>query len=247
VGKVEDFALYPPQAASVPDVARFGAVDVERIVALKADLVIAGGNQFNPPAEVARLRTLGVPVVVVYGPNLRTALADIELIGRAAGRPGPAADLAASLRARFDQVQAATRNLVRPRVFYEIDASNGYFGPAPDYFGTEMIQLAGGEPLTSGTPGAFQIPEERIVAFDPEIILLGDAAYGVTAEQVAARPAWGGMTAVRNGAIRPVDDIIITRPGPRLGDGLEALARAIHPGASLPAPASAGANVGARP
>jgi iron complex transport system substrate-binding protein len=234
VGKVEDFTLYPPAAAAVPDVAKFGSVDVERIVALKADLVIAGGNNFNPIAELARLRGLGLPVLVVYGPNLKAALADFELVGRAVGRLEQALDLVAGLRARFDQVQAATRNLPRPRVYYEIDATNGFFGPAPDYFGVEMIQLAGGEPLTSGTPGAFQIPEERIIAFDPQVILLGDAASGVTAEQVAARPAWGGLAAVRTGSIRPIDDVIVTRPGPRLGDGLTALARAIHPGASLP-------------
>jgi iron complex transport system substrate-binding protein len=234
VGKVEDFAGYPPAAAAVPDVAKFGSVDVERIVALKADLVIAGGNQFNPPAEIDRLRTLGIPVVVVYAPDLRTALADIELIGAAVGRSAEATRIVGDLRSTLSRVEAAVRGLARPRVFYELDATNGYFGPAPDYFGVEMIRLAGGDPLTSGTPGAFQIPEERIIAFDPEIILLGDAAYGVTAQQVAARSAWGGLTAVRTGAIRPVDDIIITRPGPRLGEGLLALARAIHPGASLP-------------
>jgi iron complex transport system substrate-binding protein len=234
VGKVEDLSLYPPAAKSVPDVAKFGSVDVEQIVSLKTDLVIAGGNQFNPPAELARIRGLGIPVLVVYGPNLKAALADIGLIGRAVGRSQPAADLVASLQARFDQIAAATRSLPKPRVYYELDAYNGFFGPAPDYFGVEMIQLAGGEALTSGTPGAFQIPEEKIIAFDPQIILLGDAAYGVTPEQVAARPGWAGLTAVRGGAIRPVDDVIITRPGPRLADGLLALARAIHPEAGLP-------------
>jgi len=236
VGKVEDFSVYPPEAARIPDVARYGSVDVERIVALRADLVIAGGSDFNPPAEIARLRGLGVPVVVVYGAKLETALADMELIGRAVGRGQQAASLVAGLRSAFARIQAATRDLPKPRVFYELDATNGYFGPAPDYFGVEMIQLAGGNPLTSGTAGAFQISEERIVAFDPEVILLGDAAYGVTPAQVAARPAWAGLTAVRTGAIRPVDDVIITRPGPRLAEGLAALALAIHPGLSLPSP-----------
>jgi iron complex transport system substrate-binding protein len=236
VGKVEDFALYPPEAGSVPDVAKFGSVDVERIVALKADLVIAGGSDFNPPADIARLRSLGIPVLVVYGSKLETALADIDLIGRAVGKPGPAAALVAGLRAAFAQVQSAVKGMPKPRVYYELDATNGYFGPAPDYFGVEMIELAGGAALTSGIPGAFQISEEKIVAFDPEVILLGDAAYGVTVGQVAARPGWAGLAAVRARAIRPVDDVIITRPGPRLGQGLAALALAIHPGLALPSP-----------
>ncbi len=233
VGKVEDFAVFPPEAAKVPDVAKFGSVDVERIVALHADLVIAGGNDFNPPAEIARLRTLGIPVLTIYGPNLATALADIQLIGQAVGRAGQGSALVSDLKATFARVRDAVKGLARPRVYYELDASNGYWGPAPDYFGVEMIQLAGGTPLTSGTAGAFQIPEEMIIAFDPEVILLGDAAYGVTPDQVAARGPWAGLTAVKTRAIRPVDDVIITRPGPRLGLGLADLARAIHPGLVL--------------
>jgi iron complex transport system substrate-binding protein len=67
------------------------------------------------------------------------------------------------------------------------------------------------------------------VAADPEVILLGDAAYGMTADAVAQRPGWKGMTAIKEGAIFPIDDILVTRPGPRLVEGLEALIRAIHP------------------
>ncbi len=214
VGKVEDFTPYPPEAADVPDVAKYGSVDVEKIVGLDTDLVIAGGNNFNPPEAIAKLRSLGVPVLVVYPPDVATALADIELIGRAVGKPDEAAAIAGDIQSTFDAVAAATASLPTPRVYYEIDATNGFFGPAPDYFGTEMMRIAGGEPLTSGTNGVFQIEPEKILAFDPEVILLGDAAYGVTADQVAARPGWKTLTAVRNGDVRPIDDVVVTRPGP---------------------------------
>lgn len=234
VGKVEDWSLYPPEAAAVPDMARFGSVDVEAIVAAGADLVIAGGSNFNPPEAIARLRSLGIPTLVIFAPDLDTALADIELIGRATGRVDAAGAIVDDIRAAFDAVAAATADLPSPRVFYELDATNGFFGPAPDYFGTEMIRIAGGDPLTSGTPGVYQIQAEAIVAFDPEVILLGDAAYGVTPEQVAARPGWDGLTAVRTGAVRPIDDVIVTRPGPRLAEGIRALALAIHPELVLP-------------
>lgn len=229
-----DFDDYPPEAVALPDVASYTGVDVERIVSLEADLVIAGGNNFNDPEALARLRSLGVPVLVVYAPTVDAVLADIALIGRAIGRPAEGAELQAAMKAKIEAIARATAGLSKPRVFYELDATNGYFGPAPDYFGVEMIRLAGGDPLTSGTPGVFQIPAERIVAFDPEVILLGDAAYGVTPDQVAARAGWAVVSAVRTGAIRPVDDIVITRPGPRLVDGLRALALAIHPDVALP-------------
>jgi cobalamin transport system substrate-binding protein len=71
------------------------------------------------------------------------------------------------------------------------------------------------------------------------VILLGDAAYGVTPEQVAARPGWSTMTAVKHGDIRPIDDVVVTRPGPRLADGIRTLALAIHPDLVLPGAGSA--------
>jgi iron complex transport system substrate-binding protein len=237
VGKVEDFSVYPPAAANVPDVAKFGSVDVEKIVGLGTDLVIAGGDNFNPPDAIAKLRSLGVPVLVLFAPDAKTALADIGLIGRAVGKTDEAATLAVGIQTAFDQVSAATASLSKPRVFYELDASNGFFGPAPDYFGTEMIRTAGGDPLTSGTPGVYQVQAEKIIAFDPQVILLGDAAYGVTVDQVDQRPGWNTLSAVKSGDVRPIDDVIVTRPGPRLADGIRALALAIHPDLVLPSAA----------
>jgi iron complex transport system substrate-binding protein len=229
-----DFDDYPPEAIDLPDVATYAAVDVEAIVALDPDLVIAGGNFFNDPEALARLRTLGIPVLVVYAPDIETVLDDVELIGRAVGAAGAAATMVAAMREDIAAVVGATAALERPRVFYELDATSDIYGPADDSFLAEMIVLAGGEPITTGDPTVFSIPLERLVEADPEVILLGDAAYGVTAEQVVARPGWGTMTAVTTGAIRPVDDVIVTRPGPRLTLGLAALATAIHPGVDVP-------------
>lgn len=234
-----DFDDYPPEAVPLPDVASYTGVDVEKIVGLEADLVIAGGNNFNPPEALARLRSLGIPVLVVYAPDTKTILADIELVGRAVGRAEEATALAASIQADFEAVAAATAGLPRPRVFYELDATNEIYGPADDSFLAEMIELAGGDPITTGSPTVFSISLEKLVAADPEVIILGDAAYGVTPDVVRSRPGWGTMTAVRTGAIRPIDDIVVTRPGPRIALGLRELARAIHPDLELPPPVSA--------
>jgi iron complex transport system substrate-binding protein len=235
VAKVEDPALYPPEAGKIPNVAKFGSVDVEKIVGLRADLVIAGGNTFTPPEAIAQLRSLGVPTVVVYAPTVAKVFEDVELTGRVVGREAAARDLAASMRAQFDQVGAATRAAPTPRTWYEIDATGAFYGPADNSFLAEMIRLAGGDPITTGSPDKFDIPAERLIKADPEVILLGDAAYGVTNAQVAARPGWKTMTAVRKDAIRPIDDIVVTRPGPRIVDGLRALVSALHPEISVPA------------
>jgi iron complex transport system substrate-binding protein len=235
VAKVQDIANHPPEAADLPVVATFQGVDTEQIVGLGADLVIAGGNFGTPPDAIEKLRSLGIPVLVLYAPTIDAALKDIELVGAAAGEADAAKDLAASMRAGFDQVQAATSDLPKPRVFYETGTlDTAVYGIADDSVYEELLRLAGADPVTTGSPTSWEMPTEVLITADPEIILLGDGAYGVTADAVAARPGWDVLTAVKDGAIAPVDDIVVTRPGPRLVEGLHALARAIHPDVALP-------------
>ena len=229
-----DFDDYPPEAVELPDVASFTAVDIEQIVGLEADLVIAGGNFFNPPESIVRLRSLGVPVIVVYAPTLDAVLTDIRVIGTAVGLGDEAAEMADAMQAGFDGVAQASAAQPSPRTFYELDATSAIYTAADGSFIEQMIELAGGDPITTGSPTDFAIPLERLIEADPELILLGDAAYGVTAEQVAERAGWDVMTAVRTGEIRPVNDLIVTRPGPRLVEGLRELALAIHPDLVLP-------------
>ena len=238
VGKSEDILLYPPEAGSIPDVEKFDGsavvVDVEQIVADKADLVIAGGNFGTPPDAVQKLRGLGIPVLVLYAPDVATVYSDIGLQGQAVGKPAEAAAIVEQMQAAFAGVTDAVAGAPRPRVFYEIDATGAFYGPADKSFLAEMIALAGGDPITTGSPDKYDIPAERLLTADPQVILLGDAAYGVKPEDVAKRPGWSTMTAVKDGAIRPIDDTTITRPGPRLFSGLQLLAAAIHPDVAVP-------------
>jgi iron complex transport system substrate-binding protein len=227
---------YPAEAKAVPTVASYTGVDVEKIVGLGADLVIAGGNGFNPPESITKLRSLGIPVVVVYAADVQGVLDDIRLVGQAAGNPNQAEALAASMGDQLDAIKTATAGVATPRVFYEIGATPAIYGPADQSFLAEMVSLAGGDPVTTGSTTAYEISLEKLVAANPEIILLGDAAYSpdVTAAQVASRPGWGTMAAVQDHRIFPVDDVVITRPGPRLMQGLVDLVKAIHPELVIP-------------
>ena len=75
-----------------------------------------------------------------------------------------------------------------------------------------------------------KVVKENLVKEDPDVIVLGDAIWGgVTPEAVSSRAGWEGLTAVKTGKVFPFDDNLVSRPGPRLVDGLEALAKAIHP------------------
>jgi iron complex transport system substrate-binding protein len=241
VGKVQDIADYPPEAHAIPEVATYTGVDVEKIVALRADLVLVD-TSLTKPDTLQRLRDVGIPVVQLLAANVDGVLADIRLIGRAIGADARAGDLVASMRSQIDQISSATRPLAHPRTFYEIDATKEIFGPTDGSPLVDLITLAGGQPITTGSTTVASIPLEKLVAADPEVIVLGDAAYGVKAADVAHRPGWSRLTAVQNNAIRPVNDIVITRPGPRLVEGLRDLAMAIHPDLVLTAASpSAGA------
>jgi iron complex transport system substrate-binding protein len=234
---------YPAEAKAVPAVATFTGVELEKVVAQKPDLVIAGGNGLTPPADIQSLRRLGLPVVVVYAKSVEGVLDDIRLVGRASGDEAAATALAAQLQARIDAISAAAAAAGdAPRTFYEIDATKEIYGPAPESFLAQMIQLAGGKAVTTDSPSVWSISLEKLLQADPQVIVLGDANYGVTPDNVKARSGWAGMAAVGHDAIRPVNDTIVTRPGPRIADGLAALALAIHPGLVLPVAAAPSAS-----
>ncbi len=235
-----DYDDYPPEAAALPDVATFTGVLMEQVVDLDPDLVLAAGNNFTSQADIDRMRELGMTVLVTYAESVDEVVADIELIGRAVGADAEAAAIADRMENRIAGVEVAIAQIdQRPRVFYQIGSTPEIYAPAPNSFIADMVALAGGDPITTTDPVVFSISVERLVDLDPEVIVVGDAQFGVCPEQVAARPGWGGMTAVREGAVRAVDDTIVTRPGPRLADGLAALALAIHPDAEIAPPADA--------
>ena len=235
----DDGSDYPTEAAALPDVATFSSVDVEKVVALEPDLVLAGGLGFTPADAITRLRDLHIPVVVVYAPSVDGVLKDIDLLGSATGTSDAATTLTADMRSDMDAITAAVSSQApKPRVFYDVgydDTTGAIYAPAADSFLAEMVTMAGGDAITTGDPNTYELPLETLIAKDPQLIILGtNPFYSPTPESVAARRGWDALTAVRNDDIRPVRDIEITRPGPRLPIGLRALAGAIWPDVTLP-------------
>jgi len=230
VAKVLDIAAYPPEADDLPVVATFQGVDVEQIVTLGADLVIAGGGNpsFTPTAAIEQLRGVGIPVIVLYARSIEESLAGIRLVGLATGTSAKADQLTAAMATEMAALGAATAVLEHPKVFYEIDATSKIYTVPEDSLYAEMLVLAGADPIT--TDDSYEISLEELVAADPDVILLGDDADYTTAADVAARPGWGDITAVREGAVIPIAEyVLVTRPGPRLVEGLRALVEALHP------------------
>jgi len=228
---VTDFDDYPAEVAEIPDVVILAVVDIELVVDADPDLILAAGNELTPSAVITQLTDLGYPVLVLYPASLDQVLENIELIGEAINAREQADSLTADLRARIAAVGDAVTGAARPRTFYEVSVFAGtIYTAGRDSFLASLIELAGGDPIT-GDALTFAIALEDLLVADPELILLGDAAYdpSVTPEAVSARQGWGAISAVQNGrVVVMLADPVITRPGPRIVDGLEALARAIH-------------------
>ena len=228
---VTDLCDYPEEAQEIERVG-FIEINLEKIVDLEPDLVlyIGGAAQLE---NTQTMEDLGLTVLVLAPSDIEDIFADIELVGHVTGTEDEAADLASELRARMDEVLSRVAQAERqPVVFYELDATDPTrpWTAGPGSFIDALITMAGGVNLGASAEMEWaQFSTEEVIAQDPEIIILGDANYGVTAESVEERPGWGVITAVKAGAIYPIDDTLVSRPGPRIVDGLEELARIIHP------------------
>ena len=233
---VTDFDDYPPEVSEVTDVVVAAQVDVEQVVAAEPDLVLAAGNGITPVAVLEQLDDLRLTVLVLYPESLDEVYADIELIGEAIGASEEAATVVAGMEERVAAVEAAVPDAHRPITLYEVFYAEGTtYTAGSGSFLASLIDIAGAEPVTGDAQGV--IDAEALVEADPELILLGAASYDpsladpeAALETVAARPGWGELAAVEAGDVVPyLEDIVTTRPGPRIVEGLEALAAAIHP------------------
>lgn len=218
----------PAAALAAPSFGTAFAPDLEALVAAAPDLVLADAFTGLPEA----LAPFGIAVYAGTPQRLEDLGPYLEDLGVLLGLAGNAERLAAEMEAGFEAVRLAVADLPRPTVFVEVDATPYAAGPTSLVGG--IVALAGGAHVVDAALGDYpQVDPEHVVAQDPEVILLMDAPYGVTAAQVAARPGWSGLRAVRDGrvlelTVAEVD--ALSRPGPRLVDAAWAVARLLHPG-----------------
>jgi iron complex transport system substrate-binding protein len=230
----DSFSDYPESAKSVQDIGgSMGKYNIELIVALHPDLILAG--EINPPELVAAFEQLGLKVYYLSNPaTLEEMYANLETIARLTGHTTEVGELVDTLRLRVAVIDNKIKPLSSaPTVYYELDASDPTkpYTAGPGSFMDMLIQRAGGVNIGAGLNGEWaQISLEELLVQNPTFLILGDLAYGETPEKVAARPGWDTLAAVKNHQVFPFDDNLVSRPGPRWVDGLEALAKLLHPG-----------------
>ncbi len=227
----DDFSDYPESAKALPSMGGLGNYNNEQIVALKPDLILLA--EINTPEQVKSLEALGLTVYYLKNPTtLEEMYGNLEIVAQLTGHAAETATLIQSLKTRVAAVDAKIAPLSsRLSVFYELDSTD----PAKPWtagkgtFITQLIERAGGVNIAADLDPYPQMSLEQIVAADPAFIVLGDSMWGVSVESVGQRPGWENLSAVKNGQVFPFDDNLISRPGPRLVDGLEALAKLLRP------------------
>ncbi|MEO7909619.1 MAG: cobalamin-binding protein [Roseiflexaceae bacterium] len=231
---VDDFSDYPAEAKSLPKIGGLNAAyNFEQIVALKPDLIFAAG--ITAPEAIKKLEELKLNVVVVGAEktSFDSVFADIALVGQATGQVAQATQLTTTLQDQLAALKAKLANAKeKPLVYWELDATDPAkpYSVGPGNFVGDMIALAGGTNVFAQAESPFpQVSAEQVVAANPDLIILSDAAYGITVASVLKRPGWQVIAAVKQQRVAPIDDNLVSRPGPRLVAGLEATARIIHP------------------
>jgi iron complex transport system substrate-binding protein len=223
---VSTYSNYPKAAAKLPVVINYTGLNLEKIVALKPDLLVAAA--IVPQTIVTKLRNLHYTVLMTDPHDLAGIMADIRLVGTACGVPGAAQTVVAGMQQRIDAVHTALAHITaRPRVYYELD--NTYYTVGRGSFMDALITLAGATNIAGKVANPYpQLSAEKVIAADPQYIILGDTPF-VAPSAVAKRPGWSLISAVKAHRIYPFNDDLASRPGPRIVLGLETLARLLHP------------------
>ncbi|OFW57581.1 MAG: hypothetical protein A2133_03335 [Actinobacteria bacterium RBG_16_64_13] len=186
---------------------------------------------------LAPIQAAGAPVLIFNPATMEGIYSNITTLGAVTGATGKAAGLVESIKAQIQvvsDVAAATGEM--PKVFYALD--NTLWTCGPGSFVDEMLTLAHCTNVGSveGASGAaaqpyFQFSPERLVAADPDVILLPSSSGYKSADEFTADSRFAGLTAVKLGHVYLFDDTTVTRPGARIGQGFKILVQAIHPGA----------------
>jgi iron complex transport system substrate-binding protein len=207
--------------------------NVEAILALRPDLVVGGRG----PAGASLADRLKAHGIETYFPETEDFAGIDAMLAGLGARTGHVADAAHAvdvLHTREAAVEAAVRDLpvVRTVIVFGLEP---IVVAGPGGFPTEMLSRAHGKNVVEEGSAYPIVGIERLIALDPDVVINAAMAEARGAERINAQaPGWKEMRAVKQGHVVAIQDESILRPGPRIGDGLAVIARALHPGAAVP-------------
>ena len=227
VDGVTQFCDYPPEAQAKPKVG-YTHPNLEAMVALQPDLVLAP-REFLRADMLGKLEQLQIPTYVLDAQTIESILSHIQTLGRILGASAAADDVVGQMRRRIEDIKVRTTSLSRPRVPVCPKTSHCTVGPGS--FIHEAIELAGGSNVAARARTAYpRLSMEAVLKEDPELILFpAGRAEGITRGEELRWQRWSTLSAVKLKRLYLIPNDLLNRPGPRIVQGLEALARIFHP------------------
>ena len=229
---VTEYCNYPEAAKDKEAIGGFSTVDLERVVALSPDLILA--TSMHEAETIPALESRGLTVFALAPTTLDEVLEAISLVGEITGKAEEAAGLVNDMKERISAVTEKTDDLSpdqRPRVFF-ITWHDPLMTPGSDTRHDELIQMAGGVNIARDLSGYADISLEAVVEANPEVMIAGvgmGTGEDLPAQFMRTEPRLGGTDARRNDRLYEIDTDLEGRPGPRIVDALEEFARFIHP------------------
>jgi len=224
-----NYCNYPPEARKIPSVGGFSNPDLEKIVALKPDLVLMT-NDGNPKEIAHRLKSLSIQFFVAGPEDLNSVSAFIEKIGLLLGKTGEGNKLAGQFSDRVASIKKKAMGLSRPAVLF-LYGQDPMVSVSSGTFADDLLRAAGGRNIFGTSAVKYPLVGwDQIIAARPEVIFISDMGHADGGKrQLAAFANHREIPAAVKGKIFIVNGDIIDRPGPRLVDGLELLFMRIHP------------------
>lgn len=221
------FCDYPVEAKAIAKIGDTLHPSIERIIALKPDVaLVSTASQLE--AFTKQLDEHKIAVYVTNPHSLDEVFTSMTRLGELLSTADRAATLVNQLRIRADKVQSAVGSAKLITVFYQVSGEPLYTIGREAYL-TDLVRRAGGVSVTANVPSAFpRYSDESALAARPEAIILPTGGSMGTANATVAS-SLKNSPAVLNGRVYKINDDHLSRPGPRLLDGLEEMARALHP------------------
>ena len=215
---------YPPEAQEKEKVGDYYGPDIEKIIALEPDLILA--TDFHRFDLIPALEEQGYAVFAVAPQTLEDVLGSIQMIGQITDKEAEALELVNGMRSTIEEIEEQTSELEeQPRVFY-MTWHDPVWTIGRNTWIDDLLSIAGGQNIFSQyfESGAM-VEIEWVVFLNPEIIITSEWSYdwAINASELAS------TNASQTGRIYTLDDDLIQRPGPRLTQGLEWFAHFVHP------------------
>ncbi|WP_066366671.1 ABC transporter substrate-binding protein [Neobacillus fumarioli] len=229
---VTDFDNYPQEAAKKE---KIGGQDfnVEKIIALKPDLVLAHGSSANTAAAgLKQLKDAGIPVLVVpNAQNFDQVYDSINMIGKATGETGKAAEIIKGMKDKLAEIKAKAQSIKnKKKVFIEVSPAPDIYTTGKNTFMDDMLKTINAENIASDQTGWIKVDQEAMIKRNPDVIITTYGNYVKNpVEQVLSRKGWENVSAIKNKQVFDVNSDEVSRPGPRLVKGVEDFAKAIYP------------------